>query len=553
VWAMEAMEVTLIDRESVSGDACGGFTAAAGWPARYRPAELTPLISAVRQTVHVVRDRGTGQIGLAVGGRLELGAGAGEAEWLGSAPPLYPEWLGDRTFCEVHRVRYPYIAGAMANGIATAELVVALARAGMLGFFGAAGLPFERVERELDAIAAALAGTGATWGANLIHSPNEPELESAVADLFIRRGVPCVSASAYMKLTAAVVRIAFRGVGVDGAGAVVRPRQVFAKVSRPETAVQFMRPPPLALLEAMVARAELTEEEAHLASRLPVSEDITVEADSGGHTDNRPLTAIFPTIVGVRDRVVAECGYVRPLRVGAAGGLGTPSAVAAAFGLGAAYVLTGSVNQAAVESGLSQEAKAMLAAAGVADVGMAPAADMFEMGVDVQVLKRGTLFAQRARSLYTLYSRCGGLEDLTAEEAAQLAGRVFGMPLDAVWEETRAFWRRRNPAELARAEADPHHKMALVFRWYLGKASRWAIEGDAARKLDYQLWCGPAMGAFNAWVAGSYLEPLEQRSVVQIALNLLEGAAHVSRAQQLRTWGVPIPQEAFHFIPRRLR
>jgi NAD(P)H-dependent flavin oxidoreductase YrpB (nitropropane dioxygenase family) len=45
----------------------------------------------------------------------------------------------------------------------------------------------------------------------------------------------------------------------------------------------------------------------------------------------------------------------------------------------------------------------MLAQAEQADVIMAPAADMFEMGVKLQVLKRGTMFAMRAAKLYELY------------------------------------------------------------------------------------------------------------------------------------------------------
>jgi len=94
--------------------------------------------------------------------------------------------------------------------------------------------------------------------------------------------------------------------------------------------------------------------------------------------------------------------------------------------------------------------------------------------------------------------------------------------------------------------------MALVFRWYLGLSSRWAIAGDASRRADYQIWCGPAMGAFNAWVKGSFLEPAANRNVPQIALNLLEGAAAVTRAQQLRSAGVPVPNEAFRFAPRPL-
>ena len=94
--------------------------------------------------------------------------------------------------------------------------------------------------------------------------------------------------------------------------------------------------------------------------------------------------------------------------------------------------------------------------------------------------------------------------------------------------------------------------MALIFRWYLGSSSRWAVEGDTTRRTDYQLWCGPAVGAFNRWTAGSFLAEAGERSVTQIALNLLEGAAVVTRAHQARTYGVPVPAGAFTFVPRRL-
>jgi PfaD family protein len=126
------------------------------------------------------------------------------------------------------------------------------------------------------------------------------------------------------------------------------------------------------------------------------------------------------------------------------------------------------------------------------------------------------------------------------------------MPLEQVWTETEAYFSRRDPSQNERALRDPKHRMALVFRWYLGQSSRWAIDGIPHRKLDYQIWCGPAMGAFNQWVKGSFLEAPEQRTVVQIALNLLEGAAVVTRAQQLRSYGVPVPAAAFAYRPRPL-
>lgn len=292
--------------------------------------------------------------------------------------------------------------------------------------------------------------------------------------------------------------------------------------------------------------------EADLAARLPVAEDITVEADSGGHTDNQPLVAIFSTILALRDELTARHGYERPTRVGAAGGLGTPAAVAAAFALGAAYVLTGSINQAAVESGLSEAGKAMLAEADMADVFMAPAADMFELGVRVQVLKRGTMFGVRAARLYETYRTHASLEAIPASLRASLERDVLRASFEDVWEETWRFWQRRDPAEAARAESDPKHRMALVFRWYLGKASRWAIEGEPSRRADYQIWCGPAMGSFNRWARGSFLAEPANRTAVQIARNLLEGAAVLTRAHQARTYGVAVPEAAFQFRPRPL-
>ena len=56
---------------------------------------------------------------------------------------------------------------------------------------------------------------------------------------------------------------------------------------------------------------------------------------------------------------------------------------------------------------------------------MAPAADMFEMGVKVQVLKRGTMFAMRAAKLYELYRAYPSLEQIPAAERANLEKNLF--------------------------------------------------------------------------------------------------------------------------------
>src|SRR5262249_61679856 len=187
-----------------------------------------------------------------------------------------------------------------------------------------------------------------------------------------------------------------------------------------------------------------------------------------------------------------------------------------------------------------------------ADVPMAPAADMFEMGVKVQVLKRGTMFAMRAAKLYELYRTCSGLHDLPPAERAALEKNVFRASLDDIWSQTRDYFLQRDPTQVERAERDARHRLALIFRWYLGQSSRWANSGEPTRKADYQVWCGPAMGAFNEWARGSFLEVPRNRRVVTVALNLLYGAASLLRLNVLRCHGLAVPSEVMHASPRTL-
>lgn len=466
-------------------------------------------------------------------------------------PGIRPENLGESSFSSCHGVRFQYVCGEMANGIATVEMVAESARAGWLSFFGAAGCTLDRIEQAVVRLSSECAE--ASWGSNLIHSPNEPQLEEKTVDIYLRHGVRRVSASAFMAMRPSIVRYACSGLTQGPDGSVIRRNFVFAKISRPEVAKHFLSPAPELILKSLVEARAITSAEAALARRVPVAEDVTVEADSGGHTDNRPLTALLPAILAQRDELQDRYKFAVPSRIGAAGSIGTPGAVSAAFALGAAYVLTGSINQCARESGLSEQGKKLLAAASIADVTMAPAGDMFELGVKVQVLKRGLFFPLRATKLYEVYRAHESLDQIPPALIASLEKDVFRQPVARVWEETRRYFQANDPNQVERAEREPKHRMALVFRWYLGQSSHWAIAGDPGRLVDYQIWCGPAMGAFNAWAAGSFLEPLENRKVSEIGLNLLYGAAALTRAQQLRASGCNVPQRLFSYAPRELK
>ena len=281
-----------------------------------------------------------------------------------------------------------------------------------------------------------------------------------------------------------------------------------------------------------------------------MADDVTAEADSGGHTDNRPLVLLLPAIAALRDEVTREHAYDRRVRVGAAGGIATPAAVASAFAMGAAYVVTGSINQATIEAGTSDRVRRSLAEAAPTDVAMAPAADMFEMGVKVQVLTRGTLFAVRATRLHELYRTYDGVASLPPAVREELETKFFRTTLEEAWEGCRAFFAERDPAQIERAAREPRHQLALLFRAYLGQASKWANAGVPDRALDYQIWCGPSMGAFNEWTRGSFLEAWEGRHAVVIARNLLVGAAMLTRAAALRTQLGALPPGVDRFAPR---
>lgn len=477
-----------------------------------------------------------------VGAAAEAPASGSGVTTLAVAGPVTPESLGSGDFRRRHGLRQAYMAGSMAGGISGEELVVSLARAGYLASFGAAGLGAGRIDEALGRLRRTLGPSGTPYACNLIHSPGAPGRERDCVDACLRHGVRCVEASAFVHLTPDLVRYRLAGLapGAGPGGARVGHR-IVAKVSRPEVAELFLRPAPDAVVADLVARGQVSAEQARLAREVPMADDITVEGDSGGHTDRRPLAVALPAVVRLRDRLAREQPHAARVGVGAAGGIGTPEAVVAALTLGASYVVTGSVNQAAAESGTSPEVRELLAQTGPADCTMAPAADMFEQGVTVQVLGRGTMFAGHAARLYRLYRDHDALEDLPHAEREYLCRRVLRKPVEEVWREVAGHLRDGDPERLRRAERDPKCRMAAVFRWYLGMASRWAAAGERARSGDWQVWCGPAMGAFNEWTAGTLLAVPEERRVADVAGHLMRGAAFHSRLTQLRLAGARLP------------
>ncbi|WP_430754837.1 ACP S-malonyltransferase [Magnetovirga frankeli] len=426
--------------------------------------------------------------------------------------------LGSPAFKADYRLDYAYVVGGMYQGVASKELVADVAKSGMLAFFGTGGLPPQTIEEAVIHLQRELAGR--TFGVNLLCNA----AEEAVVDILLRHRVRCVEAAAFIQMTPALVKYRLLGLRRDARGETVSDHLVLAKLSRSEVATHFLSPAPEPLVRQLLARGEISAEQAELAAHYPMADHICAEADSAGHTDQANIYALLPSICRLRDRMVAEKGYSRTICVGAAGGIGTPEAAAAAFILGADFILTGSINQCTLEAATSELVKDLLQQANVQDTDYAPAGDMFELGAKVQVLRRGVFFPARANKLYALYRHHESLDEIAPKTREQIEQGYFKISFAEIYEQLKGVY----PAEeIRRAEENPKHKMALVFGWYFWASSRFALQGVTERKVDFQIHCGPAMGAFNQWVKGSELEPWRKRHAGDIGRRIMAGAAEV--------------------------
>ncbi len=377
------------------------------------------------------------------GGTAALGsqaaAGGDRLPLRAYAPPLPPEALGDPVFKAKHGLRYAYVAGEMANGITSVRMVTAVGQAGMVGFFGAAGLMPAEVE-------SALARLQSEAARHALRRQPDPQPRQPRARSRPGRSCFCAGRSGWSApRPTSTLRIPSCTTASKASTATL-PAASCARTGWPprcpgsRSPAGFWRRRRKRFSRHLVGRGWITAEEAALAAAVPMADDVTAEADSGGHTDNRPAITLLPTMLALRNEMSAAHAYPHPPCVGLGGGIATPEAAAAAFAMGAAYVVTGSINQSCVEAGTSPAVCTMLAEAGQADVTMAPAADMFELGVKVQVLKRGTMFPHRAAKLYELYTAHDRFDQLPVRQREIVEKEFLKCSFDEEWEQTKQFF-----------------------------------------------------------------------------------------------------------------
>ncbi|CUB39712.1 Polyketide biosynthesis protein BaeE [Bacillus subtilis] len=443
----------------------------------------------------------------------------------GSTEENTPEsQLGDQSFKNNYNLKYAYLAGGMHRGISSAEMIIRLGEKGMMGFFGTAGLEIEDIEQAIISIKNGLE-KNQFYGMNIQSEPDNQDKEKQLIDLYIKHDVRVIEASSYLSVNEALIYYKAQQLKEDKDGQVMPYNRIIAKVSRPEVAAAFLSPAPANIVEKMAEQGILTSQQVEWLSRIPVAEDMIIEADSGSHTDQGALSVMLPFFMRMRDDLMKTNNYKKRIRIGAAGGIGTPEAAASAFLMGADFVMTGSINQCTAESGTSESVKELLSEIEIQDTAYAPSEAMFEYGAKVQVMKRGMLFPVRANKLQQLYQQFQSLDEIDDKTKIQLETKYFKKTFDEIYEDIK----RTYPNLVEKADHNPKFKMLLIFKWYLRKASLFALEGDEKRRVDYQVHCGPSLGAFNQWVKGTELEAWRNRHVGEIGEKIMIEAENLLR------------------------
>ena len=434
------------------------------------------------------------------------------------------ESLGCDEFKKDYNIKYAYLTGSMGRAISSKELVATMAKSGLFGFFGTGGLSLGEIESSIQWLDRELQGRS-SFGMNLLPSLDVPHVEEEIVDLFLNYGIRNIEASSYVQITPALIKYRLTGIHRDEDGVVQAPNRIMAKLSRPEVAQYFLSPAPRQIVDKLLNKGQISTTEAKLSQFIPVADDVCAAADSGGHTEQAVASALVPSIIRLRDEIMRKYKYSKKIRIGAAGGIGTPEAAAAAFILGADFIVTGSINQCTVEAGTSDAAKELLQQMNVQDTAIVPAGDIFEMGTKVQVLKKGVLFPARANRLFDLYKQYGSLAEIDDKSKRQLQDNYFKQSFAEMFAEAKKNFHNLDPAEVLKAEQNPKDKMKMVFNHYLSRATEMAVAGDEKNIVNYQIPCGPALGAFNQWVKGTELEDWRNRHVDRIADKLMQETA----------------------------
>jgi trans-AT polyketide synthase/acyltransferase/oxidoreductase domain-containing protein len=473
---------------------------------------LTKLIEATRR---------------AASSRSAAPAQAEGAALAAAAPGESSDGLGSARFRRRFGLRRAYVAGSLHHGISSPELVARLARAGALGCLGVQGLAVAQAEG-LIARAMALAGRDRSFCVGVPAGTNQPALEDAIASICIRHSVPALEVRAEAP-SPALAR--FRLQDLAARSATTGPRLVLVKVNSLDAAERFMRPAPAWLTARLVEQRAISPEDAALASHWPMADAVCIEPSARGG-EAAPCLSLLPVALARRAALARELRSAADVSIGLGGGLGDPAAVAAAFALGAEFVLLGSVHLRSAEAALPSSLKARLRSLDLTDIALAPDPDAYESGGRIEIVRAGGAFPAWAMRLREVWESHAHWNEVEPGLRRKLEREAFGCSFDEALSHARAYFAAQAPDEIERSERDGRHRMALVFRWAQYRALQSTLSTD--QPANPHLRCSAALGSFNHWWPTQDRADADLPHADAIAEAMMDGAARVLRNLQDR-------------------
>ncbi|WP_234889845.1 beta-ketoacyl synthase N-terminal-like domain-containing protein [Agrobacterium vitis] len=137
-------------------------------------------------------------------------------------------------------------------------------------------------------------------------------------------------------------------------------------------------------------------------------------------------------------------------------------------------------------------------------------------GMRARMLKRGVFFPARASRLLGLWRDYEAMQDVPPATRQSVEKTILHKTFDEAVQHSKT-----RPGQTAIASLSPKAQMAAVFSDYISESFFLAQRAQPDRVVDYAIYTGSALGAFNQTVQGTPLEHWSARHVDRVMKHLL--------------------------------
>jgi PfaD family protein len=450
--------------------------------------------------------------------------------------------LGSSQFKEAHQLKFAYGVTPFEREVCTVDMVSKLLCDGYLAFAPTDFLTIDEISEKICQLRQGADSKAIGLGYRF-HAYNNDYEQKRMA-LAIEEDISRIYISGYLRASKSMIHYRVKGMKKRPDGAIEVPHSIFARVTDSAIALYFASPPPADILDELLSEGLITSEEADLGSKMPISQDLIVEPELNKGGLKQDLFSLYPSVKAeLRAKMVSRNA---PVRVGVSGEIATPEAVAAAFRMGADFVLTGLVNSLTVEAGGSLKRRNLLFKTTSTDVTYAPSYEFLDSELPVTVTRFGTMFATKAKRMEDILRTTVSFSGLSESDRQFMEKNVFQKSLAEAYESSIEFCKKWWPDQVKSSSSDKV-KAAMLMKHWLFTTTQMAFDGIDNRELDYQVRADGGIVAFNKWRIGSVFDDEDKLSVIQLSKNLMEGALVISRMRSLREMGVDILPEAIYW------